>query len=804
MLVKAGCSTVEEEVTLTVGSKSFNADIVGFNSKKEPMVIVEASNRKHHLTRSQMKLQALVTTHHCYGLLMTAKGTFWYDEDFLPVNYAEINCSKGRMLTAFEIEQSILGVFQNIEAEGSDDIIKVISTCFLIRLYLDERNALSMWGRMHENEMIWQLLHQVKQDDNELYQLLSEDDFRLLQYFTTGLIHAFNNVQIRGEEVASAFHALIKKYFSFYYIDDLISGLIKSMPIPLKGNGKFAGGGPNVSTVLLNFQKQFESIYIEKNGELHSLLQSVLLRLSSCIHFEMEESNKNQKADFLFIDIHPTQADEDFSRYAKLIKNASPQTMALLIPEKNANHPFLLDWMRKKGLFIHRFVYIPEYAFRPHRVSNYIFLLMVKEKTEHTLLFKLKSLKKDVTRVFIALENSQQGILDPAFFAPHPDFTQFKAITYNAIRSLETNIVQDAVTLDEIAEFNPEKMGHLEEKKMYNYIELNCLSSKGWIEQIRSCQTEQLPSRCQYIVEPGDILLSRTRPGETNDFRYIAMIQPEHNRCFVSNTMAVIRSKKVSPKFLYLLLRSSYVKLILHAQAGGKTVPSITLKKMKQITFPSTILNSNIQKEGERLYDELENLLKQPFQSFVNECFTQLLSEINGPVYKASDIFYTEIGKLTKQAYLQLAPENAVDAIPYVRQNDVDEFNQVNAEVWVKEKTGQLGVAQPNDIIVNKNKREAKCAVVKQNTVPNQTFYIVRNKQDNLMDSHFISFYLTYLISTTDADTVKLTMKQLSEMTFLIPSLGYQRSVVQQVQQEIARRKQLETMIDKFLDHLLK
>jgi hypothetical protein len=189
-------------------------------------------------------------------------------------------------------------------------------------------------------------------------------------------------------------------------------------------------------------------------------------------------------------------------------------------------------------------------------------------------------------------------------------------------------------------------------------------------------------------------------------------------------------------------------------------------------------------------------------QSFVNKRFTQLLSEINGPVYKESDIFYTKTGKLTNQAYLQLEPENAVDSIPYVRQNDVDEYNQANAEVWVKEKPGQLGVAQPNDIIINK--REAKCAVVKQNTVPNQTFYIVRNKQANLMDSHFISFYLTYLISTTDDDNVKLTMKQLSEMTFLILSLGNQRSIVQQVQQEIARRKQLETMIDKFLDHLLK
>jgi type I restriction enzyme S subunit len=138
----------------------------------------------------------------------------------------------------------------------------------------------------------------------------------------------------------------------------------------------------------------------------------------------------------------------------------------------------------------------------------------------------------------------------------------------------------------------------------FRYIEISGVD-RGRGKAIASAiATDEAPSRARMAVQPGDLIVSLTRPHHGS----IALLGPEHQDCVASTGFAVIRNVtgKSSARFLWAVLRlSSSLRQMLRRASGGN-YPAITQDELANILVPLPDINTQQRVINEAVRRSLE------------------------------------------------------------------------------------------------------------------------------------------------------------------------------------------------------
>jgi len=118
----------------------------------------------------------------------------------------------------------------------------------------------------------------------------------------------------------------------------------------------------------------------------------------------------------------------------------------------------------------------------------------------------------------------------------------------------------------------------------FRYIEISGVDRKRGKAIASAITTDEAPSRARMAVQPGDLIVSLTRPHHGS----IALLDDEHQACIASTGFAVIRrvTDKSSARFLWAVLRlNSSLRQMLRRASGGN-YPAITQDALANILVP--------------------------------------------------------------------------------------------------------------------------------------------------------------------------------------------------------------------------
>ena len=161
----------------------------------------------------------------------------------------------------------------------------------------------------------------------------------------------------------------------------------------------------------------------------------------------------------------------------------------------------------------------------------------------------------------------------------------------------------------------------------FRYIEISGVDRRRGKAIASTAGTAEAPSRARMAVQPGDLIVSLTRPHHGS----IALLGPEHQDCVASTGFAVIRDVKSqsSASFLWAVLRlSSSLRQMLRRASGGN-YPAITQDELANILVPLPDINTQQRVIDEAIRrseeaDALEARAETVWQQ-ARECFEQQL-----------------------------------------------------------------------------------------------------------------------------------------------------------------------------------
>lgn len=173
-----------------------------------------------------------------------------------------------------------------------------------------------------------------------------------------------------------------------------------------------------------------------------------------------------------------------------------------------------------------------------------------------------------------------------------------------------------AKPLYEIAEIVKRKFEPVSGKR-FNYIEISQVDTQSGYVNASEVNGEEAPSRAQYVVLSGDVIISSVRPNRNA----VVLITPPQNEFVCSSGFVVLRPKNVSSEFLFASLKSEYVRILLDRQTTATMYPAVSESDLIEtpiILPPKSIVSRMEEKvkqakqleiKSKQLYTDAENLL---------------------------------------------------------------------------------------------------------------------------------------------------------------------------------------------------
>ncbi len=146
--------------------------------------------------------------------------------------------------------------------------------------------------------------------------------------------------------------------------------------------------------------------------------------------------------------------------------------------------------------------------------------------------------------------------------------------------------------LEQLAEINPNRVRstNIQEDVIYPYIEIKSISIETGEVSPSFVKGSELPARAKLIAKPGDILLSLIRPERS----IVAIIPANYPEFIVSSSLVVLSPKgDMDAKSLFSLLKAEEVTNELKMMTSGTTIPSLSLKQIKEYEIPVSNLIVN-------------------------------------------------------------------------------------------------------------------------------------------------------------------------------------------------------------------
>ncbi|PLT33637.1 restriction endonuclease subunit S [Bacillus sp. V5-8f] len=139
--------------------------------------------------------------------------------------------------------------------------------------------------------------------------------------------------------------------------------------------------------------------------------------------------------------------------------------------------------------------------------------------------------------------------------------------------------------LEQLAEINPNRLrsANIQGDVFYPYIEIKSISVETGEVSPTFVKGSELPARAKLKAKPGDVLLSLIRPERS----IVAMIPDNYPEFIVSSSLVVLSPKgDVDTKALFSMLKAEEVTNELKMMTSGTTIPSLSLKQIKEYEIP--------------------------------------------------------------------------------------------------------------------------------------------------------------------------------------------------------------------------
>jgi type I restriction enzyme, S subunit len=397
----------------------------------------------------------------------------------------------------------------------------------------------------------------------------------------------------------------------------------------------------------------------------------------------------------------------------------------------------------------------------------------------------------------------------------------------------ESTQEEDRTPLKNFVTFNKERVspGNLDPDNDYPYVEIKSISLYTGTIEPTYINGANLPARAKLIGRKGDILISIVRP----ERGIIAIVPSELDGCVVSNTFVVLTPQKISPEYLYLLLKDKDVRREFSLMARGTTTPTLGIKDLKNYSLPLKKVPKVMEKSANELYGEWKRQGKEnrPLNDIVEDIFKKVLLKVEvieeeGEQDQYITLPYEElidrwdvqyhIDHMTRKVLWSVqtkkldnlgevkigAPlpnkSEAEGNVPYIRVQDLDDdslYVKNDELVYFGEEINEKarGILRKGDILVSRVGNFGRSALVQpelDGALANHNLAIFRPNDQVILPKYLAFFFKTRwanLQFNTYATGLFLQSNFLKEVLVPVPSLSQQRFIVESIDQEFSANK---------------
>lgn len=146
----------------------------------------------------------------------------------------------------------------------------------------------------------------------------------------------------------------------------------------------------------------------------------------------------------------------------------------------------------------------------------------------------------------------------------------------------------------------------------YKYIALADVSSQWYIIDHKKELGEHLPTRARRLVNKWDVVVSSIEWSLSS----CAIIEDEYNNAVVSNGFFVLKSDKLTPETLLILIKSEFMQLLLKKNSSWTILTAVSKDGLQKLKLPlidpqiQQLISAKVQ-ESFRLRNESKQLLEQ-------------------------------------------------------------------------------------------------------------------------------------------------------------------------------------------------
>jgi restriction endonuclease S subunit len=171
-------------------------------------------------------------------------------------------------------------------------------------------------------------------------------------------------------------------------------------------------------------------------------------------------------------------------------------------------------------------------------------------------------------------------------------------------------------SLSEIAKIQKRKFEPISGRK-FNYIEISEVNTETGRVNAIEILGEEAPSRAQHIVQAGDVIISSVRPNRNA----VALITKNLSEFVCSSGFVVLRPRNVPAEFLFITLKTSFVRTLLNRQTTATMYPAVSETDLidTPVIIPSDKIiglivgkvqkATQLQNNADNLFTEAEQLL---------------------------------------------------------------------------------------------------------------------------------------------------------------------------------------------------
>jgi type I restriction enzyme S subunit len=417
-------------------------------------------------------------------------------------------------------------------------------------------------------------------------------------------------------------------------------------------------------------------------------------------------------------------------------------------------------------------------------------------------------------------------------------------VSYNYLHTVDSWAVENLIfkntqeeertPLNSLVIFNNERLSreNIDPDLEYPYIEIKSISLETGSIEPTYTKGSNLSARAKLLGRKGDILVSIVRP----ERGVIAIVPSELDGCVVSNTFVILTPLKISPEYLYLLLKDIDVRREFSLMARGTTTPTLGIKELKNYSLPLSKVPIDMDKSAEELYSEWKRQGKEnkPLKDSVEDIFVRELLQVGfieeeGEQNQYITLPYEELNdrwdvqyhidnisrkvswsvqtkKLGALGELKVgAPTpNKSDEegdIPYIRVQDLDDDSLYvlnEALVYIKEdikKKNLKGFLSKDDILISRVGNFGRSALVQKEldgALANHNLAFFRPKSAVILPKFLAYFFKTKWAKqqfNIYATGLFLQSNFLKEVIIPVPSHAQQRLIIESIDQNFSANK---------------